>query len=142
MLLKTGRLAILSSFAALALAAGLHAATPTRIKSTEDMNSRAGPVINPETAPGRPLFEQHCAMCHLGGVPKAPSPNFLAMLAPDAIVSALQTVNRVVGPGRAIEILQGPVPQPEPFGEVPGAAETERPVFFSCWIREPLAGRI
>ncbi|HWI16248.1 MAG TPA: cytochrome c, partial [Vicinamibacterales bacterium] len=89
MLLKTGRLAILSGFAALALAAGLNAATPTRIKSTEDMNSRAGPVINPETAPGRPLFEQHCAMCHLGGVPKAPSPNFLAMLAPDAIVSAL-----------------------------------------------------
>ena len=41
MLLKTGRLAILSGFAALALAAGLHAATPTRIKSTEDMNSRA-----------------------------------------------------------------------------------------------------
>jgi polyvinyl alcohol dehydrogenase (cytochrome) len=93
MLLKTGRLAVISGLAAVALAAGLPsilgAATPTRIKSSDDMNTHAGPRIDPQTAPGRPIFERACAMCHLGGVPKAPSPNFLAMLAPDAIVTAL-----------------------------------------------------
>jgi polyvinyl alcohol dehydrogenase (cytochrome) len=60
-----------------------------RIKSTDDFQVHSGPRIDPATAPGRPLFEEHCAMCHLGGVPKAPSPTFLGMLAPDAIVSAL-----------------------------------------------------
>lgn len=70
-------------------AGALNAAPPQRIKSPEDLQVRTTPRIDPETAPGRPIFEQNCAMCHLGGVPKAPSPAFLGMLAPDAIVGSL-----------------------------------------------------
>lgn len=73
----------------LAGASLIHAATPQRIKSHEDLQSYDTPRIDPATAPGRPIFEQHCAMCHLGGVPKAPSPAFLEMVPPDSIVSAL-----------------------------------------------------
>jgi len=67
----------------------LDAAPPQRIKSVDEFQVHEGPRIDPATAPGRPLWEQHCAMCHQGGVAKAPSPAFLGMLAPDAIVTAL-----------------------------------------------------
>ena len=73
----------------LSVSALLHAAPQQRIKSTDEFQVHDTPRIDQETAPGRPIWEQHCAMCHLGGVPKAPSPAFLGMLAPDAIVSAL-----------------------------------------------------
>lgn len=36
----------------------------------------------------------------------------------DAIVSALECANRILGPGKSIEILKPPVPMPEPFEEV------------------------
>ena len=65
------------------------ATTPKRITSFDDTQAHDASRINPATAPGNAIFQQHCAACHLGGVPKAPSPNFLGMLAPDAIVSAL-----------------------------------------------------
>lgn len=39
--------------------------------------------------PGEPLFDQYCAACHLGQVPKAPHKMFLQMMAPDAIFTAL-----------------------------------------------------
>ena len=70
-------------------AAAAAAKAPKRITSFEDTQAHDASRINPATAPGNSLFQQHCAMCHLGGVPKAPSPNFLGMMAPDAIVSAL-----------------------------------------------------
>lgn len=60
-----------------------------RIQSTDDLQVHEGPRIDPATAPGGPLFKANCAMCHEGHVPKAPSPNFLGMMAPDAIVAAL-----------------------------------------------------
>ena len=70
--------------------AALHTGSDqTRIKSHEDLQSYDTPRIDPATAPGRPLFEQHCAGCHMGGVPKAPSPAFLAMVPPDSIVQSL-----------------------------------------------------
>jgi polyvinyl alcohol dehydrogenase (cytochrome) len=74
---------------ALSISALINAAPLQRIKSVDDLQVHDTPRIDPDTAPGRPIWEQHCAMCHLGGVPKAPSPAFLGMLAPDAIVSAL-----------------------------------------------------
>lgn len=67
----------------------LSAATPQRIKSHEELQVYDTPRIDPATAPGRPIFEQNCAMCHMGGVPKAPSPAFLGMLPPDSIVNSL-----------------------------------------------------
>jgi len=60
-----------------------------RIKSTDDFQANDGSRIDPKTHPGKTLFAVHCAMCHEGGVPKAPSPNFLGMMAPDAIIDAL-----------------------------------------------------
>jgi polyvinyl alcohol dehydrogenase (cytochrome) len=42
-----------------------------------------------EAHPGAALFDQYCASCHLGQVPKAPHKMFLQMMAPDAIYSAL-----------------------------------------------------
>jgi len=42
-----------------------------------------------EAQPGAALFDQYCASCHLGQVPKAPHKMFLQMMAPDAIYSAL-----------------------------------------------------
>lgn len=61
----------------------------TRIKSTEDFQAKDSSAVDPATAPGKAVFAEHCATCHEGGVPKAPSPIFLAMMPGDAIVSAL-----------------------------------------------------
>ena len=38
---------------------------------------------------GEPLFQRHCASCHLGQVPKAPHKMFLQMMSPDAIEAAM-----------------------------------------------------
>lgn len=73
----------------LATTALIGAAPPKRIASTDELQSYDSPRIDPNTAPGRPLFEANCAMCHMGGVPKAPLPAFLAMVPPDSIVAAL-----------------------------------------------------
>lgn len=61
-----------------------------RVQSADEFVSRGGAGIDPETHPGRALFDQHCAMCHTGGVPKAPAKVWLEMLAPDAILGAMQ----------------------------------------------------
>jgi polyvinyl alcohol dehydrogenase (cytochrome) len=61
----------------------------TRLKSTDDFQAKDPDAIDPANHPGNALFLQHCAMCHEGGIPKAPSPNFLNMMAPDAIITAL-----------------------------------------------------
>lgn len=86
-----------AALAAAAIAAGvvLVAAAPeapatrARIASPDDLSLKDATFVDPETAPGRPVYEQKCAVCHEGGVPKAPSPTFLQLLPPDAIVSAL-----------------------------------------------------
>lgn len=69
-------------------AAGL-AAAPPRIVTHESMNAHSGKSIDPTNHPGLAIYASHCAMCHEGAVPKAPSPQFLAMMAPDAVLSAL-----------------------------------------------------
>lgn len=61
----------------------------TRIRSTEDFQAKDKDAVDPATAPGKALFAEHCAMCHEGRVPKAPSPIFLGMMPGDAIVTAL-----------------------------------------------------
>lgn len=73
------------------LAGKILAASPEggRIKSSDEFVSRSGPAIDPETHPGRQVYEQNCAMCHEGGVAKAPARVWLEMLAPDAILHAL-----------------------------------------------------
>ncbi|MGK2287208.1 outer membrane protein assembly factor BamB family protein [Pedomonas sp. V897] len=50
---------------------------------------RPDAAFDPETHPGKALFEENCAMCHLGGVPKAPHREFLEMMPPEGILHAL-----------------------------------------------------
>lgn len=69
---------------------GASAAEPARTKSVDEFVARTGQAIDPETHPGRPLFAGHCAMCHLGGVPKAPAKVWLEMMAPDAILASMR----------------------------------------------------
>jgi polyvinyl alcohol dehydrogenase (cytochrome) len=42
-----------------------------------------------EAMPGRPIFEQACADCHQGGMPKAPHASMISMMTPEAIVRTL-----------------------------------------------------
>jgi polyvinyl alcohol dehydrogenase (cytochrome) len=60
-----------------------------RLTSTDELQSRSGPTIDVDKHPGRALFNANCAGCHNGGVPKAPQQVWLEMLAPDAILSAM-----------------------------------------------------
>lgn len=61
-----------------------------RTKNSDEFVARTGTAIDPETHPGRALFEQNCASCHMGGVPKAPAKVWLEMMAPDAILAAMR----------------------------------------------------
>ena len=60
-----------------------------RITSTDELQSRSGPTIDVEKHPGKGLFLENCAGCHNGGVPKAPQQVWLEMMAPDAILAAM-----------------------------------------------------
>ncbi len=61
----------------------------TRIKSTDEFVARTGDAIDPATHPGNKLFAENCATCHSGRVPKAPAIVWLEMMAPDAILAAM-----------------------------------------------------
>lgn len=60
-----------------------------RITSTDELQSRNGPTIDVDKHPGKGLFLENCAGCHNGGVPKAPQQVWLEMMAPDAILAAM-----------------------------------------------------
>ncbi len=60
-----------------------------RITSTDELQSRSGPTIDVKTHPGKNLFETNCLGCHNGTVPKAPQTVWLEMMAPDAILNAM-----------------------------------------------------
>lgn len=60
-----------------------------RITSTDELQSRDGPTIDIEKHPGKALFLENCASCHNGGVPKAPQQVWLEMMAPDALLAAM-----------------------------------------------------
>jgi polyvinyl alcohol dehydrogenase (cytochrome) len=60
-----------------------------RMTSTDEMQSRDGPAIDVEKHPGKGLFQENCAACHNGGVPKAPQQVWLEMMAPDALLAAM-----------------------------------------------------
>jgi polyvinyl alcohol dehydrogenase (cytochrome) len=64
-------------------------AEATRVGSTDEFQSRSGTPIDPETHPGRALFEANCLSCHSGGVPKAPAVVWLEMLEPDVVLAAM-----------------------------------------------------
>ncbi len=62
----------------------------TRVKSTDEFVARDGDGIDPATHPGNALYAANCAVCHGGGVPKAPATIWLEMMAPDAILTAMK----------------------------------------------------
>lgn len=68
---------------------GEEGAEATRVGSTDEFQSRSGTPIDPETHPGRALFEENCLACHSGAVPKAPAVVWLEMLEPDVVLSAM-----------------------------------------------------
>jgi polyvinyl alcohol dehydrogenase (cytochrome) len=59
------------------------------IQSTDELQSRAGAPIDVDNHPGKLLFEGNCASCHNGGVPRAPQQVWLEMMAPDAVLAAM-----------------------------------------------------
>ena len=90
----TGGLALLALAGIAALATGqppesaIAAGAPNKDREVNSFE-RAEAAFDPATHPGNALFEENCAMCHLGGVPKAPHREFLEMMPPDGIVHAL-----------------------------------------------------
>lgn len=84
-----GLATLFGAAASLLLWAGSGLAEPGRIQSADEFVARKGTAVDPETHPGRQLFQQNCAVCHEGGVAKAPARVWLEMLAPDAILAAL-----------------------------------------------------
>jgi polyvinyl alcohol dehydrogenase (cytochrome) len=61
----------------------------TRMASTEELQARQGEGIDLKTHPGVALFNKNCLACHSGTVPKAPAVIWLEMMAPDAILAAM-----------------------------------------------------
>lgn len=59
------------------------------VQSTDEFQARAGKPIDVENHPGKNLFEGNCVSCHNGGVPKAPNQVWLEMMAPDAVLAAM-----------------------------------------------------
>ena len=45
--------------------------------------------FDPDNHPGKDLYQQHCANCHEGAMPKAPHREFLETLPPQGILNAL-----------------------------------------------------
>ncbi len=66
-------------------------AEANRVSSTDEFQSRNGTPIDPETHPGKELFEANCLMCHNGTVPKAPAVVWLEMLEPDMVLASMKT---------------------------------------------------
>jgi len=92
---RQGRgLAGLVGFGVLLAASGPAAAQDSKapasggLKSVSELASHKA-AVDPETLPGAKVFEQHCAQCHLGEVPKAPEKTFLKMLSGPTIYEAL-----------------------------------------------------
>lgn len=66
-------------------------AEANRVSSTDEFQSRNGTPIDPETHPGKELFEANCLMCHNGTVPKAPAVVWLEMLEPDMVLASMKS---------------------------------------------------
>ena len=47
--------------------------------------------FDPDNHPGKALYQQHCASCHEGAMPKAPHREFLETMPPQAVINALTT---------------------------------------------------
>lgn len=66
------------------------AATAGSASGAPDFQSRTQ-SFDPEKSPGKAVFEQACASCHLGQVAKAPHKMFLQMLSGPTILASLES---------------------------------------------------
>jgi polyvinyl alcohol dehydrogenase (cytochrome) len=83
------RLALMPALWLVAFAAsGADTASIPAVSPVDDPTFQGKTAAPPHA--GEPLFEQHCASCHLGQVPKAPHKMFLQMMSPDAIQASLE----------------------------------------------------
>jgi len=87
---------VLASIAALIIGGPAIAADPaptpvSEIASPDSFRPQAEAAIDPDKHPGKALFVGSCATCHEGGIPKAPHREFLQMMAPDAILAAMNS---------------------------------------------------
>lgn len=102
---------LLGAALGLTAAADNQPATGMRIQSANDLKAKDSFYVDPATAPGKAHYTEHCAACHEGGVPKAPSATFLALLPGDAIVAAMTSgVMRAQGaaltPAQRVEVAE------------------------------------
>ena len=63
------------------------------LSSTDAFATGANLIRDREALPGAALYGANCAMCHNGGLAKAPHRQWLELLAPAAIVSDLRVIN-------------------------------------------------
>ena len=85
---------VLASVAALIACGPAMGAVPAKasaseIASPDSFRPQTEAAIDPQNHPGKALFAGSCAECHEGGIPKAPQREFLQMMAPDAILAAM-----------------------------------------------------
>ena len=77
-----------------ALAAGCQppddpAAAPASLTSTDQFQATADDLGPRQEMPGAPLYAEHCASCHAGGVSRAPHLIWLEMMTPQILVASM-----------------------------------------------------
>lgn len=63
--------------------------SPTILDSTDQFQATSEDLGPREEMPGAPLYAQHCAACHEGGVSRSPTLNFLEMLTPQSVYASM-----------------------------------------------------
>ena len=63
--------------------------SPTTLDSTDQFQATSEDLGPREEMPGAPLYAQHCAACHEGGVSRSPTLNFLEMLTPQSVYASM-----------------------------------------------------
>ncbi len=100
------------------------APTPHALKSVSEFDSRKLET-DPEKLPGAAVFQEHCAQCHQGQVPKAPQKMFLQMMSGSTIHEALAS-GLMKGQAQSLTELQR-VQVAEYLSGGPLSASTNRP---------------
>ncbi len=74
---------------ALALFAGLAGSVAFAVAAPDETVAGASSSADRQSQTGEALYASHCAVCHKGGIPRAPHRDWLAKMAPDAVIDAL-----------------------------------------------------
>jgi polyvinyl alcohol dehydrogenase (cytochrome) len=105
------------------------APTSHALKSVSEFDSRKLET-DPEKLPGAAVFQEHCAQCHQGQIPKAPQKMFLQMMSGSTIHEAL-TSGLMKGQAQSLTELQR-VQVAEYLSGGPLSAATNRPQPKMC----------